>query len=74
MYMNEDLGILCTYELNHLCLFLFTEAAAVVRQIAIATAHLHSLNIAHRDLKVQNGYQYKQKYSAHLRKSLLHVF
>ena len=33
-------------------LLLFSEAAAVVRQIAIATAHLHSLNIAHRDLKV----------------------
>ena len=33
---------------------LFSEAAAVVRQITIATAHLHSLNIAHRDLKVQN--------------------
>ena len=62
------------HELNHLCLFLCTEAAAVVRQIAIATAHLHSLNIAHRDLKVQNGYQHKQKYSAHLHKSLLRVF
>ncbi|KAJ7388851.1 MAP kinase-activated protein kinase 3 [Desmophyllum pertusum] len=30
------------------------EAAAVVRQITMATAHLHALNIAHRDLKPEN--------------------
>ena len=34
------------------CVIWFSEAAAIVRQITIATAHLHSLNIAHRDLKV----------------------
>ena len=28
------------------------EAAGIVRQIAVATVHLHRLNIAHRDLKV----------------------
>ena len=29
-----------------------SEAAAIVRMIAIAVAHLHTMNIAHRDLKV----------------------
>ena len=33
--------------------FCSSEAAGVVRQVATAVAHLHSLNIAHRDLKVR---------------------
>ena len=29
-----------------------TEAAKIMRQVCDAVAHLHSMNIAHRDLKV----------------------
>ena len=32
--------------------FFFLEAAGIVRMIAVAVAHLHAMNIAHRDLKV----------------------
>lgn len=36
----------------------YAEAAGIVRQIATATAHLHSLNIAHRDLKVSSLFSF----------------
>lgn len=31
---------------------IFLEAAGIVRMIAVAVAHLHAMNLAHRDLKV----------------------
>ena len=33
-------------------LFSHLEAAAIIRMIAVSVAHLHAMNIAHRDLKV----------------------
>ena len=41
----------------------YSEAAAIVRMIAVAVAHLHAMNIAHRDLKVcleQISYNFDQ--------------
>ena len=47
------LKVLIVYNLLRCFPLAFSEAAAIVRQVTIAIAHLHSLNIAHRDLKVQ---------------------
>ena len=33
-------------------MFLNTEAAAIIRDIAVAINHLHKMDIAHRDIKV----------------------
>ena len=52
-----DVLLTCFYSYLHhslitLYIFLHLEAAAIVRMIAVSVAHLHAMNIAHRDLKV----------------------
>lgn len=50
---QHQLRVLIVYNLLRYFPLAFSEAAAIVRQVTIAIAHLHSLDIAHRDLKVQ---------------------
>lgn len=41
-----------TLEKIYICVFNPSEAANIIRSISLALAHLHHMNIAHRDLKV----------------------
>jgi len=46
-------GFLTAFKHKDCFLYHSTEAAEIVRSISLAVAHLHHMNVAHRDLKVR---------------------